>query len=75
MPNAREKIPNPVALDDFGVMSVTAALSIDSCAPMPIPHITTPAIRVKDEFPRKTRKLNGAETMAETTSTFIPRRS
>ena len=71
-PKASENSPKPVARADFGVIPVTAALSMDSCAPIPMPHITMPARSAGALWPMNIRKLNGAEARVEATRTFIP---
>ena len=72
IPNEHSKIPYPVARQYFGTKSVTTAFKIDSCAPMPIPHIAIPIIKSGKELKAKMKIAKLADKIDAITNEKIP---
>ena len=67
-------MPYPVPRLFMGTISAIAALMMDSCVPMPIPHSAIP-IRAKEKPPKKTSGAKSNEKRETIISIETPLRS
>ena len=71
-PNPVSKIPYPTALSCLGTIAATAAFSVDSCAPIPIPQRRTPAYSQQEDGAIKIKNTKGIDSNVDHARDMVP---